>query len=1676
MNKASLRLHGVLLAMLCSLAVNAQCPDITETKTSPNCIPSCELCSGGKLNITLKGNDLPHNGKIDYYADVNAGFNPYAGQGVKIGSVNITTSNPKCRQCPVLLGFMIDACGTEAKNEFLVMWTGSGFNTGDFNFDFATQNNSGGAQNADIGPGGCGIVSGNPSLVSGCSATAVGGNFDLPPNSIWIVFTSANASTIYDCTSVCGLACKIFVSASNCDRTIGAFSNFDASAGNRTQVMTITGCACSTTAMYDVPGSLTGNGDFWAEGSISNNNCATPSLSQPNYIPAVSTVSPFDFTIPASWCDKVYEIVGILNPKPDPICCMEEFTERISINVKCPKANPTSLEACETSGGQALFNLEDADTDVLGGSNGTVQYFKDMAGTMRINSPFLSGNATIYAKIIDGSCSSNLVAITLKVILLPIARAASDQQCDDGSGFATFDLTLLEKIIKNGNASASVSFYEDIGLNTPISSPYTSSSAVIYAVISDGKCISKPVAITLTVVPKPSADSSNLSACPGADGKADFDLNLLITKIINGQTGVSVKFYADSALTILVNSPFHSGSDTLYAVVSSAACSSDLAPVFLKISSLNTQSNVTEKMCDDGNGNALFDLIQLAKLLTLADTSIKIKWFEDSLKQVPITPPVLVKGNDTIFAFLYKDSCSSLPISVYLNTVKRPVSSTVKIELCADQNNRALFDLDALKDLINGASNLPVNFAEDSSFIKPITSPYYSFSDTIYAQSFDGNCSSFPVPVFLIANPSPFFKPINDTIVCNQFVLQNFTGINLSANASYYSNANKQGIKLNPGDTIYNTSWIYLYDELNVCSAQDSFRIDVIKGLTAGNPNDISICEGSTVDLKQYLVQADPGGTFADIDNSGKLNLSLFNSSGLNGQSFRFKYLVSGNAFCPADSSIITVHVVQKVNAGLDTTIQICESELYDLNAALRNADAGGLFKDVNVTGALQNTVWDASKSGPGNFRIEYEIGDGISCPKDISQINLQVLKGISISKPADITVCDLFVLPIISGKNITGNAAYFTNSHGAGIKYNPGDTIYRSTSLFVFDSMTSYCPDESSVTITVKYSSYNPFGDITICRGDSIKINNTFYGSTKLSGTEYFPGAAANGCDSTVKVVVLFYPKTDTILKPLMCANDFLTVNGNRYDINRPTGTEVLKGASKISGCDSTITVALQFHQLAQSNYSTNLCAGESIFLHGKLYTESNPNGVDTLKGASASGCDSLVRIQLNYFQASRFIYRNQVCNSDTIRIGNLVFDKNNPILIDTIKGLASNGCDSIRDIQIQFYPEVKSNFSASLCENQELNINGTVYNVANPSGTEVLKNASFQGCDSIVEVALSFKKSVNSNFNATICENEKITINGKIYDQFNLSGKDTLIGMANGACDSIVTIQLQLKKSANGNFKQTICEDATVTINGINYDKNRLTGIDTLKASASSGCDSIVNIQLTLIPNVKTQIRDTLCPEESLSINGIVYNKSNPVGEQRFVSQAGCDSLLTVNLSFVDLQVSYNPSIFISPGQQAQINLLPNFTPTVIKWIPATGLSCSDCLNPQIVLSSDQDYEIELIDANGCQIIIRLLVKVQLDDRVWVPNSFSPNGDNINDFFKVISVDPNWNISDFAIYDRWGNQLYYEQNTTISDHKGWDGTANSQKLNPGVFVYYIKLTNGNSDKTLFGDVSLIR
>ncbi len=1654
-----------------------QCPAILSTTTTPACIPDCQLCSGDKLTINVTGGDLIHNSTIDYYASQTPGFDPNLGQGVKIGSAAVTTANPPCRICPQLLGFMIDACGTEAANEFLIMWSGSGFNTSNFNFDFATQNNTGGGANADIGPGGCSIASGNAGLVGGCTAIPVGLNFDLPPNSIWIVFTSSSASTSYDFSAICGLSCKIYVSQSTCARTIGAFSNFDASPGSRLQVMTITGCACSTNATYDIPGMLTGNGDFWAEGSISNNGCAVPALNPPNYTPASSVVAPFMYTIPQGWCDKDYEIVGIPNPKPDPVCCMPIYTDRITVHVRCPKANATMLEACESNNGQAVFNLEDADANVLGGGSGIIEYFKDAAGTQKIFSPYTTGSTTIYARIKDGNCFSNIVAIILKVNLLPVAKSTSQEACDDGSGSASFDLKSLEKIIKNGNNSAVVSFYQDAGRNIPIGSPYYTSSTVIYATIFDGKCESKPVNIVLTVKQKPNATEASLTACPDLNGKASFDLNQLKSKITGSTKDTLVGFYEDDLGLKPVSSPYYSGPDTLFAIVVLGACKSDPVPVILKLTDLNSVLLISDRTCDDGMGNATFDLKGATRYLQQGDTSIKVQWFEDSLRLLPLSPPVHITGIDTIYAFLRKDSCESHAIPVILEAISRPSASPASLEICGDQNDMATFHLNQLASKINRGTGLAVFFAEDSLFIIPADSIYTTSEDTLYAYAADGNCNSLPVPVILHVIKSPSFDPAADLIDCDYIILPILRGKNLSAGAGYYEFSGGKGKQLLAGDSIFSGQWIHRFDSSGVCIVEDSFKVDIIKSPHAGSDNTSSICEGSILNLNTLLRQADPGGFYIDISGSGSLTDSLFDSKGHQGDTLKFLYIVNGNSYCKGDSSLLKIQVVKQLSSGLDSSIAICEGETVDLPKLFRNADPGGQIKDSAKTGALSGNVWDSQISGPGSFVLYYIVGDSITCPIDQSRFEIIVQEQIDIDSPGDQRDCKFDLLPAIRGKNTQNSTFYYDQPGGKGKRYNPGDTIRATQKFYIYGQRSGYCSDEDSIVMNILPTIMDSFYAKDLCSETSFTFGNKIFNKSNPKGQVFFPNGSVNGCDSTLDVDLTFLPEATEDLNLTLCAGDFILVNGKKYDESNSSGTEILKASSRY-GCDSTINVNLQFRARAIRNLNSRICRGDQLVINGKLYNASKLSGIDTLINGSALGCDSILIIQLTLLDPQIFKLQQSACYGETIKIGNLILDQAHPTLKDTLLHASTNGCDSIRDISILFYPEATDSLNQTLCENEELIINGTTYNKLKNIGTEIIKGAAQNGCDSILHISLNFIPAISSNYDPAICESDSLNIRGVYYNKSHSTGTDTLKAASVKGCDSIIHIQLRFIPNTSGIFNGSICDGDTFQLNGMVFDKNKLSGTILLPGKSSNGCDSIVNVQLKLLNKSGLVIDDTLCSGEQLRINGTIYDKNHTSGKEILQNSSGCDSVVTIQLSFNELLVNYPQDINLSPGSNQSVQLIPNFTPKDIIWSPSKGLSCNNCLNPIIDVDADIDYSVTLTDQFGCSIQIILHVKIVADDRIYIPNAFSPNGDNINDVFKVLSQRTDLQILQFSIYDRWGNEIYSESEKNINELLGWNGLSlDGEKMNPGVFVYYIRVkTSSSEERNFYGDISLIR
>jgi gliding motility-associated-like protein len=105
---------------------------------------------------------------------------------------------------------------------------------------------------------------------------------------------------------------------------------------------------------------------------------------------------------------------------------------------------------------------------------------------------------------------------------------------------------------------------------------------------------------------------------------------------------------------------------------------------------------------------------------------------------------------------------------------------------------------------------------------------------------------------------------------------------------------------------------------------------------------------------------------------------------------------------------------------------------------------------------------------------------------------------------------------------------------------------------------------------------------------------------------------------------------------------------------------------------------------------------------------------------------------------------------------------------------------------------------------------------------------------------------------------------------------------------------------------------------------------------------------------------------------------------------------------------------------------------------------------------------------------------VRVQVlcdGSQLSIPNTFTPNGDGLNDYFfpNGQGID---RINSFRVYSRWGELLFERNNVAVNDqYAGWNGTFNGRKLNPDVYVYIMEATCDTGEPIKFkGDVTLLR
>jgi gliding motility-associated-like protein len=187
------------------------------------------------------------------------------------------------------------------------------------------------------------------------------------------------------------------------------------------------------------------------------------------------------------------------------------------------------------------------------------------------------------------------------------------------------------------------------------------------------------------------------------------------------------------------------------------------------------------------------------------------------------------------------------------------------------------------------------------------------------------------------------------------------------------------------------------------------------------------------------------------------------------------------------------------------------------------------------------------------------------------------------------------------------------------------------------------------------------------------------------------------------------------------------------------------------------------------------------------------------------------------------------------------------------------------------------------------------------------------------------------------------------------------------------------------------------------------------------------------------------------------------------------GC--LLTGSIALLapsPIEIVADPKSFaLNCGENVELNFAVNGGngAYVFDWNPAQIVSCTDCYNPTIKPIDNTQLSLMVRDSLGCENSTAFLFEIAC--ALYVPNTFTPNGDGLNEVFKVIAG----GAKDFSliIHDRWGNQVFASDDL----QKGWDGrAADGTPYMPGIYAYQLIITlpGAHKQEERYGFVHLAR
>ena len=504
-------------------------------------------------------------------------------------------------------------------------------------------------------------------------------------------------------------------------------------------------------------------------------------------------------------------------------------------------------------------------------------------------------------------------------------------------------------------------------------------------------------------------------------------------------------------------------------------------------------------------------------------------------------------------------------------------------------------------------------------------------------------------------------------------------------------------------------------------------------------------------------------------------------------------------------------------------------------------------------------------------------------------------------------------------------------------------------------------------------------------------------------------------------------------------------------------TTTSYTVVATNADGCISTDSVQVNLIPCEQV-IETSLCANDSLLLFGKYFYPARPDTVmveDTLFLVEVEPIDTILRF-----------VDTLVCFGDSAVFDGITIPGGEQ---EAFVYSLGSGCDSTVVVRVEERPRIVDTTFLQICEGDSALVFGQP---AYASGLYSEQFTALSGCDSTHYIQLA------------VLDTPTVSVG-----QALLSCRDTTSQLEAEGQGGQLPYGFQWSNGITGSVNSGLAPGTySLTITDANGCRSAATGevLDALPVlSFTLSADSVSCFGFT-DGSITAGPVSGGTPPYTYSLDGVNY-QSEPVfpgleagGYTLHVQDSeGCRNTLMGEVGApLPLSLLLPADTALVLGESLPIDAQYAGNPWFFSWNPPEGLDCADCPMPTATPLQTTRYFLTISTSPGCSLTDDILIFIEKPRRLYIPNAFSPNGDGVNDFFRLYAGPDVERILRLRIFDRWGELIFEEENYAPDERQpAWDGRFRGEAMQPAVFAYVVEALFIDGEVIQFsGDLQLLR